>query len=153
MKTENEFNAYLSAALRKLEPYGVFALKVAEKYHIGISDLFIWRGGRCAAVEVKFVREMPRRNGKVLKHEFDGKQVTFLKRVAATGNPAWGMVAIHEERRVILIPFHEIPPDGNWQGSIPDCFPSYSYSDMEKVAYALFVWPEISRGTVFPRVV
>lgn len=138
MKTENEFNAWLGNNIRKLEPKGFFLLKVAEKYHIGISDFFIWYGGSCAAIETKFVREMPKKTGKVLKHDFDGTQITFLKRVASTGNPAWGLVAIHEEKRMVLVPFSSIPEDGNWHGTIPEGHLSYSYKEWERLAYDLF---------------
>lgn len=129
MRTENEFNAKLGKDLRKLEPSGTMTLKVAEKYHIGVCDFFIWRNGRCAAVEVKFVRELPKRNGKVLGHEFDGPQISFLKRIAASGSPAWGLIAIHEVKKIVLVPARDIPPEGNWQGSIPDTFRSYQYND------------------------
>lgn len=138
MKTENEFNAWLGNNIRKLEPYGFFLLKVAEKYHIGISDFFIWHGGSCAAIETKFVREMPKKTGKVLKHDFDGTQMTFLRRVANTGNPAWGLVAIHEEKRMVLVSYRHIPEEGNWSGKLPEHLQSYDYKDWERLAYDLF---------------
>ena len=138
MKTENEFNAWLGNNIRKLEPHGFFLLKVAEKYHIGISDFFIWHGGSCAAIETKFVREMPKKNGKVLKHEFDGKQVTFLHRVANTGNPAWGLVAIHEKKKIVAVPYRDIPADGNWCGDVPDNFRSFKYDEIPSLLKWVF---------------
>jgi len=139
MKTENEFNAWLGKHLRMLEPKGFFTLKVAEKYHIGVSDFFIWHGGQCASVEVKFIKSMPLRGGNVLKHEFDGKQQTFLKRVSAAGNPAWGLIAVHDQKKMVLIPNGHLPESGNWKGAITDahCF-EFSYGDWKRLAYQLF---------------
>jgi len=141
MKTENEFNAFIGKEIRKLEPHGYLLLKVAEKYHIGVPDFFLWHNKSCAAIEAKFVREMPKRGGLVLKHAFDGRQVGFLRRVAATSNPAWGIIAIHEEKRIVALPYNQIPDSGNWNGTLPEDFRSYHYDQVADLAgYFFYGW-------------
>lgn len=116
MRNENEFNAKLSSIWRSYERDGFLAIKVAQKYHIGVSDFFIWHRGICAAVETKFVRTLPPR-AKVLKHEFQGPQLNFLRRIkSAGGGPAFGIVAVHDEKVMCVFNYEHLPEDGNWLG-------------------------------------
>ncbi len=113
MKTEHEFNAYLSKELKKLKP-AVYAQKMSDRFAVGVSDFLLFHNGRATVFETKFVRELPKRNGKVLSHAFDGKQLTYFKSISNTGNSAFGVVGVGEEKTAYVIPFYNIPESGNW---------------------------------------
>jgi hypothetical protein len=147
MATENDFNAKLSANFKKLESQGFLTLKMAEKYHIGIPDFLIWHDGRCAGLEVKFVKELPKGRGKVLGHAFDGRQLTFLQRIAMAGGPAWGLVVVHSEKKMYLFYFTDIPEGGNWSGTLPeDRCTTFDYGQWTELAYKLFKEPRWQGG-------
>lgn len=145
MRNENEFNAQWGARLRTVaEKSGDYlVLKVAQKYHIGVSDFFIWSpAGVCAAVETKFVLKLPSRNGSVLKHEFQGPQLNFLRRVRKTGAPAVGVVAVHSEKRVYSFDYEKLPAEGNWAADnfrvLMDVVPSFPYDETDIFLHYLF---------------
>ncbi|NDG28273.1 MAG: hypothetical protein EB120_13995, partial [Proteobacteria bacterium] len=75
MKNENEFNAALSKALRRLQPR-VFMIKASDKFTIGISDFLIFGFGKTLALECKYAREWPSDKAQLLKHPFTGEQQT-----------------------------------------------------------------------------
>lgn len=114
MKTENDFNAYLSKELRRLSP-GLHFVKASDKFTVGIADFLLWRGSRSAAMETKFVREIPGDNALLLKHEFGGAQATFLESIGLTGNGAFGLVGIGSVGTMYLIPWKNLKP--NWKVS------------------------------------
>lgn len=111
MKNEDAFNAYLSKALRALP--GTHALKMSEKYHVGIADFSLWRGGRGVLFETKFVQTI-RGAGKLLKHPFTGPQQTFLETAVRAGTPAFGVIGCNDIYKLWVIPFQCIPSEGNW---------------------------------------
>ncbi len=116
MRNENELNASLSRIWRSHERDGFLAVKVAQKYHIGVSDFFIWHKGLCAAVETKFVLTLPPR-ALVLKHAFQGPQLNFLRRVKQSGGaPSYGLIAVHDEKTYVVFDYNNIPEAGNWKG-------------------------------------
>ena len=116
MNNEHAFNQYLGRELKKLRPY-IYHLKASEKFHRGISDFLIWRGGKCAVLEVKFIRDLGKETSNLLKHSFTGPQQTFLQIIDKTGTYAWGLIAIKSEQKMYLIPQRLIPMSGNWKNS------------------------------------
>jgi hypothetical protein len=120
LKNENEFNSFLSKELIKLRP-DVYTLKTSQRFHAGISDFLIWwhRNGvpTSAALETKFVKELPKRNGKVLQHPFGGAQRTFMKNIQLSKNAAFGGIGVKSEKLLYIIPCSLIPKEGNWQGN------------------------------------
>lgn len=117
MRNENEFNAKLGKTLRSHEKEGFLVFKVAQKYHEGVSDFFIWHNGTCAVLETKFILALPAKSGRVLKHEFQGAQLNWLRRAKfAGGAPAFGLVAVHDLKTMYLFDYDHLPENGNWQG-------------------------------------
>ena len=111
MKTEGDFNAALSKQFRKA---GIFAIKVADKFTIGISDFLILHNSVTLALECKFISEWPSDRAQLLKHPFTGEQLTFMESVRLAGHRAIGLVAVKEAGKMILIESQAIPESGNW---------------------------------------
>lgn len=140
MKDENAFNRHLGKELTKLHKKRVFHMKAADKFRSGVSDFLIWRVGSSLAIESKFVKDLgdaPKLSKKkLLSHAFSGEQITFLESIALSGNHAWGLVAIDEIRRMVMVPYREIPENGNWKTSefvnlMETHFVSFNYEDVE----------------------
>ena len=89
MKTENEFNAYLSREFKKIR--GLRSIKASDKYTPGISDFLLWKGGLGGFLETKFLKAFPRPSSLLLKHPFSTEQVSFLKGMSKIADcAAWG---------------------------------------------------------------
>ena len=114
MKTENDFNAYLSKNLKRYSP-DVHTVKISDKFTVGISDFMVFCSGKTLALETKFEKSFPqRKTSQVLSHPFSGAQLTFLESMFLTGNMGYGMVAIEETQKMYIFPFAAIPVSGNF---------------------------------------
>lgn len=134
MKDENAFNAHISKELKKLERPGpdfTFYLKAADKFRSGVSDFIIWRRSLTIAIESKFAKVVG--NGLLLSHNFSGAQITFLESMALAGNEAYGLVGVGEEKAMYLVPYNQIPREGNWQAKefFGKGFYSFSFGSVE----------------------
>lgn len=111
MKTENEFNAELSKQFKKFEPH-LKAVKSSDRISIGISDFTLYGNCLSCALEVKFVKELPvRESSAILGHKFDGGQITYLESIWLTGNNAFGLIAVEQEKMMYLFDMKHCPPD------------------------------------------
>lgn len=144
MKDEDAFNAFLSKKFKALGSW-VKALKMAEKYHIGIPDFALWSGGRGVVVESKFLPSLDvgHFKGVVLKHPFSGPQQTFLQDTLRAGTPAFGLIGIDDVKQMILVPANLIPKTGSW--STPGLVhvsqngaPVFDYGQVEEMVRAMF---------------
>lgn len=115
MKTENDFNAFLSSEFKRYLP-GISALKTSDKYQIGLPDFIIWGYGLSAGVESKFILDFPKRKGtKVLKHPFKRDQISKLKEIDDTLNRGYGIVGVKKNKIIYVFDVRDIPyPSGNW---------------------------------------
>ena len=114
MKIEGDFNAFLSKDFKRYAPK-VAALKIADKFTVGISDFIIWANGRTLAMETKFILALPARPSTlILPHAFSGAQRTFLETMDFVKNMAYGCIGINEEQSFYLIEHKLIPPNGNF---------------------------------------
>ena len=133
MKTEGDFNRLLSRELRKAGP-GLYHLKTADRFTVGISDFLIWNMGKTVALETKFVNGIPSEKASLLKHPFSGAQITFLESMALSGNAAFGGIYLNELNLFYLIPGGSIPTTGNWKTK-----------DFFKSGFPIFkLWSEIN---------
>lgn len=114
MKIENDFNRFLAVEFKKLSP-DVHYLKASDKFTVGVSDFIVWRRGRSAGIESKFIRDWPSDRSLLLKHPFTGAQQTFLESVALTCNSGIGIIGIGSEKRFFVIDYMNIPKSGNWK--------------------------------------
>ena len=135
MKSENEFNAWLSHELTTRRRQGLFHYKVCDRFTAGVNDFFIWRQGKTLALEVKFIKDWPAGKGKILGHTFTGPQQTFLESMALAGNAAYGAVAVGSEKLIYLIGHAKIPLEGNWTAAEFKGigFPAYDWTDVAGV--------------------
>ena len=114
MRTENQFNSYLGKYFKKYQPE-TYAIKVSDRFSIGISDFLIFSYGKAMALETKFILAMGSDKSDLLTHPFSGAQMTFLESIGLTTNQAWGMVTVYEEQKLYCVKYSEIPPTGNWK--------------------------------------
>jgi hypothetical protein len=113
MKTENDFNRFLSEEIKRLSP-DIFYFKAADKYGLGVPDFLLWGYGYSTVFETKFIQEMPARNTtKLLKHTFKRTQQSFIKKIIATDNPGWGIIGCKASRVIYVINGDAIPESGN----------------------------------------
>ena len=102
MKTEGEFNAFLSKEFKKHE--GILAIKTADKYRAGISDFILCVDGHMVCIESKFSTVEPKTSTqKILKHDFAPEQKTFLKRACTAGASTFGLVACKSTKLMYLL--------------------------------------------------
>jgi penicillin-binding protein-related factor A (putative recombinase) len=114
MKTESDYNAALGKAFKTKWPK-LFHIKCADKFTAGISDFLIYYEGMHAGLEVKFVNELPSDRSLLLKHPFEGSQLTFMTHLKATGGKTFGLVGIKQHKAAYMIPSFLIPEIGNWK--------------------------------------
>jgi len=133
MRNEGDLNRFLTKEIKKIPR--VMVVKASDKYTPGISDFLLWKDGRGAFLETKFVTKLPNLNRLLLRHRFSSKQVGFLKGMTNMGGcPAWGAIAIGDEKTLYCFPSWHIPSEGNWKteeflrikSSIPD--PIYDHT-------------------------
>ena len=114
MNTENQFNTYLGKELMKLSTTVDF-MKASDKYQVGVSDFLLWSEGVSTVLEVKFIKEWPKReSSKILSHIFSGPQLTFMHRKEVVGTKAFGLIYHKGEDTMYLIRSTIIPESGNW---------------------------------------
>lgn len=143
MKSEGEYNAFLSKEFKKRSPE-LHSVKIADKFSVGISDFIIWNCATSAGLEVKFIKDWPiRSTTKILKHPFAGAQKTFLESIALTRNAGWGLIAVESEKRAYAIPYDKIPDTGNWthEDFLIEGFTWIHYEDVDNLIKLLFDLP------------
>lgn len=113
MKTENDFNRYLSKELSKFHPH-IHHFKASDKFTAGVSDFILWGRGTSLALEVKFIKDFPKGNGQLLKHPFTGAQKTFMESIELAHHTACGLIAVGANKSMYLVPHEVIPENGNW---------------------------------------
>lgn len=101
MKTEGEFNAFISKELKKRKD--LLAIKTADKYRAGLSDFIILCQANTVAIESKFIKNPVDNCPNILAHPFSPVQLAFLKRVSATGCGAWGLIAVKQNKTMYLV--------------------------------------------------
>ena len=143
MKNEGEFNMHLSKDFKRRQPE-LYALKVADKFSIGISDFLLFYVGTCIGMEVKLIKDWPiRKTTKIMTHPFAGGQRTFLESIKLTRNDGFGLVGVDSERRMYCIPMLKIPESGNWthQDFVAEGFKSFDFDEIEQLINYMFDLP------------
>ena len=149
MKNEGDLNRYLTKEIKKI-PH-VMMVKASDKYTPGISDFLLWKDGKGAFLETKFISHIPSTNKNLLKHAFSPKQVSFLRGMTnVAGCPSWGAVAVGEDRKIYCIPSWELPEEGNWKTEefvklksdllgIPPKIKTFGFSEISYMIEQLFL--------------
>lgn len=137
MKTEGEFSSYLTRKIRELGPK-YKAVKLSDRFRIGLADWIIIHEGRVAALEAKFVKQLPKR-GQLLKHPVTGPQMTSLLSMSMAGCRSWVLIANGPARTMAAVPFVDVPPTGNFPS---DFFETteliYTFNDVPLLLNAIF---------------
>jgi hypothetical protein len=142
MKSEGEFSGLFSKELKKYWPQ-LYHIKASDKFTLGISDFLIWLDGISVALEMKFVMCTPSNKAMILKHNFSGAQVTFLESMSLAKVRAYGGVYLKETQLFYLIPYKDMPREGNWK--------TKEFLEKEYTSYKM--WNEFPRliGDMFGR--
>jgi len=112
MNTEGEFNAFITKEIRMLgQEYK--AIKLSDRFRIGLPDWIMIYKGRTIAVEAKFVKKTPTK-GRLLNHPITAPQLSSLKSMALAGCGCWGLIANGETRRMAAVALTGIPETGNF---------------------------------------
>jgi len=136
MKTENEFNAFVTKQIQKLGS-AYKAIKASDRFHIGISDWLIYHDGKAIAVESKFIKKKPK-SGKLLGHTITGPQITFLKTMELAGTRGFVIIGIDEICQIAVIPSDKIPKDGNYNVKEFHTDYWYYFSEIESMLNFMF---------------
>lgn len=110
MKTEGEFNAFLSKEFKKRR--GIVPIKTADKYRSGLSDFIILCDKNTVGIESKFSTKQLGGAGSLITHPFSPVQLTFLHRIGSVGCGAYGLVGVKEEKVMYLVHYRDIPKTG-----------------------------------------
>lgn len=116
MKSEGEFNAWMSKEYKRKSP-DVFAIKVSDRFQAGIADFMVWRNGKSIAHENKAIMNFPQTDKLILKHVFDGVQQTWLETFELAGNRSYGIIAVLKLGKFYVFDRKYIPPSGNFKMS------------------------------------
>lgn len=112
MNNENDFNGYLSKEIRKLGT-AYKAVKLSDKFKIGLPDWFMFHQGLTVAVESKFFQRFPKR-GRVLKHPVTGPQISYMKSLSLAGVPCKVIIGSSATGLVYVLDFVQVPQCGNF---------------------------------------
>jgi len=123
VKTEGEFNAWMSKEYKRRSSQGVYALKVSDRFQVGIADFIVWRNGKSVAHENKAISDFPKTDKLILKHVFDGAQTTWLETFELAGNRSYGIIVVLKLGKFYVFDRKHIPLSGNFKMSEFDAIP------------------------------
>lgn len=142
MGTENTFNGYVTSVMKRMG--NKFKVqKVSDRFKSGVSDWLVFHEGLVIALESKYIQKMPLQpETKLLRHTVTGPQRTYMKTLAEANVPSWVIVGIGVERRIVVVPFPDIPVAGNWTAAEflaqQKSLFTYPYNEIPKMIRGMF---------------
>ena len=115
MKNENEFNAFLKKEFKKYSQFK--AVKISDRFKIGLPDWLIFHNGKAAAVECKFAKEWYM-DKNILKHTVSKPQITSLKGFSAVSVPSLILIGIADKGLMYVGRPEFLTDSGNVTGHI-----------------------------------
>lgn len=115
MKSEHEFNAFLKKEFRKYSEYK--AIKISDRFKIGLPDWLIFHDGRAVAVECKWAKEY-KIESNILGHSLSAPQVTVLKSFEGVQVPAVVLVGLSDTKTMAVGSWAAFTKGGNITGRI-----------------------------------
>lgn len=112
MNNENDFNGYITKEVRKLGT-DYKAIKLSDKFKIGLPDWIMFYRGQAVAVESKYVQRLPKR-GKVLKHPVTGPQISYMNSLSLAGVSCKVVIGTAFSGMIYVLDFTELPVGGNF---------------------------------------
>lgn len=110
MRLEGEASTHIIAALKLHETINMVFKQEGQVSMPGVPDIYVEDKEKGAFwIEVKLVKEYPKREtSKVLKHEFDNKQVNFFKRTSTNSFAIIADIAENKKLEFRIIKKEEI---------------------------------------------
>jgi hypothetical protein len=137
MKTEHDFNAWLKKELRRVAEYK--AVKISDRFKIGLPDWLIFHHGRAVVVECKFIPDLAK-NKNLLGHPVTRPQITSLKSFEAVDVLPFVLVGVRGENIMYLGSYHELTSSGNVTLDILDsAFKMYGHSQISLLLEYMFL--------------
>ncbi|MCJ7523200.1 MAG: hypothetical protein MUP21_13425 [Dehalococcoidia bacterium] len=117
--------------------------KVSDRFKAGVSDWLIFHEGMVIAIESKYIMRVPSQPGtKLLRHVVSGPQRTYMKTMVEAHVPCWVIVGIGTERKIVAVPFSEVPATGNWTAAEflaqQKSLFAYPYNEIPKMIIGMF---------------
>lgn len=114
MRNENDFNAYLTKEIRKLGT-DYKAIKLADKFRIGMPDWLMFYKGLAVGVEAKFIRGKPKKDtSKLLAHPVTAPQISYMKSLELAGVKCKVLIGSALDAKIRVISFPDLPETGNY---------------------------------------
>ena len=136
MKNENEFNAFLKKEFKKHSEYK--AIKVSDRFKIGLPDWLVFHEGRAAAVECKFAGEWYD-DKNILKHTVSRPQITCLNGFSAVAVPSLILVGIADKKKMYVGRPEHLTTSGNVTGTILyNHFFSFDFKEIKELLKNFF---------------
>lgn len=134
MKLESALNTFLAKEFKKFKPE-VQVYKTSDKYQVGIPDFILWVNGQSVVIECKNILTS-KKTSSLLTHPFSAMQINFMKNVITTGNQAYGLIAVHDEKLMWLVPANSLVTklvEADLNGC--ECFPTNAIGVASMVDY------------------
>lgn len=146
MKNENEFNAFLKKEFKKHAEYK--AIKISDRFKIGLPDWLIFHDGAAVAVECKFAKEFKKAG--MLYHKVTPPQLTTLKGFSAVKIPALIVIGVGDERLIYVGSHKHVTDTGNITGEVlKRNFFTAGYFDASGVRVALTSMFDAALGVAY----
>lgn len=135
MKNENEFNAFLKGDFRRCKGYK--AIKVSDRFKIGLPDWLIFHDGRAVAAECKFAKTW--KKGNMLAHPVTPPQITSLEGFSAVFVSTAIIIGVADPRVIYVGRYKDLTPSGNVTGEILDRdFRKFQFGDVRWILEHMF---------------
>jgi hypothetical protein len=136
MKNENEFNAYLKKEFKKHPLYK--AVKISDRFKIGLPDWLVFYQGRAAVVECKFSPKWYDEKN-ILNHTVSKPQITSLNGFATVRVPSLVLIGVADRKMMYVGRPEFLTASGNVTGSILyNHFFSFYFTDIGGLLKHLF---------------
>lgn len=136
MKNENEFNAFLKKEFKKHPEYK--AVKISDRFKIGLPDWLVFYQGRAAVVECKFASKWYN-DKNVLGHTVSKPQITSLKGFSAVAIPSLVLIGFADRKEMFIGRPEHLTPTGNVTGNIiVNHFFGFAFKEIDLLLKHLF---------------
>jgi hypothetical protein len=137
MKTEHDFNAWLKKELKRFDSYK--AVKISDRFKIGLPDWLIFHHGRAVVVECKFIQDITK-SKYLLGHPVTRPQITSLKSFEAVDVLPFILIGIRGEKIMYLGGYQELTSSGNVTlGVLDSAFKMYGHSQIDMLLNYMFL--------------
>lgn len=139
MKSEHQFNAFLKKEFKKHEDFK--AVKVSDRFKIGLPDWMIFHSGRAVVVECKWAATCSL-TVNALGHTLSKTQITALKSFSKVGVTGAVLIGFGPTKSMSVGCYSHFNDAGNIKGSVVhELFTTFEMSDTLGLLQYLFSKP------------